>query len=74
MRFLGWDCALNSQWISVNDKRPEFRQFVFVIYEYKGDIQVQNTIYLCQEDWTFGDSNVIAWMPIPSFDNILKEK
>lgn len=68
----GWDCALNSQWISVNDKLPEFRQFVFVIYEYEGDIQVQNTIYLCQEDWTFGDSKVIAWMPIPSFDEILQ--
>ncbi len=70
---VGWDCALKSQWISVNDKLPEFRQFVFVIYEYEGDIQVQNTIYLCQEDWTFGDSKVIAWMPIPSFDEILKD-
>lgn len=68
----GWDEALKNQWISVEERLPECRQFVFVIYEYEGDIQVQNTIYLYQEEWTFGNSKVIAWMPIPSFDEILE--
>ena len=68
----GWDDALKNQWISVEERLPECRQFVFVIYEYEGDIQVQNTIYLYQEEWTFGNSKVIAWMPIPSFDEILE--
>lgn len=69
----GWDCSLKNKWISVNDELPEIDKKVFVLVEYMGMIQVHTFKYYGEKEWKFGDSKVLAWMPIPSFDEILKQ-
>lgn len=68
----GWDEALNSQWVRVEDGLPKEGYDVLVIIEYFGDIQIHPHMYFGENEWCFGLSKVIAWMPIPSFDEILK--
>lgn len=65
--------AKQSPWISVEDRLPEEGKEVIVLYEYVSTLMVQTSFYHKQyEVWRFGDSKIIAWMPIPSFNEILE--
>lgn len=68
----GWDEALKSQWIRVENKMPEMWQKVLVLIKLDEFIQVHTAMYFGEINWMFGDTKIIAWMPIPSFDNILE--
>lgn len=61
-----------SPWISVKERLPKLGKTVLVIYDYKGEIQIQPNCYAGQEDWRFDLHRILAWMPIPSFDEILE--
>ena len=64
--------AKQSPWISVEERLPNYKEEVLVLYEYEGRIQIQQSFYLGQKDWRFSSSRILAWMPIPSFDKILE--
>ena len=64
--------AKQSPWISVEERLPNYKEEVLVLYEYEGRIQIQQSLYLGQKDWRFSSSILLAWMPIPSFDEILE--
>ena len=65
--------AKQSPWISVKERLPEEGKEVIVLYEYASTLMVQTSFYYKQyEVWRFGDSKIIGWMPIPSFDEILE--
>lgn len=68
----GWDEALRNQWISVKEKLPPRYVKVFVLLEYEGSIQIHTYQYCGEHRWHFADAKIIAWMPIPSFDEILE--
>lgn len=77
----GWDEALKSQWIKVEDRLPKENEEVFVLYEHKGSILIGTDTYfgedfykMCQisNTWNYGGEKIIAWMPIPSFEEILQ--
>lgn len=79
----GWDEALKIQWVSVNERMPEPNKDVLLLTDlgmvmngcYDGNVWMQMDGY-----WGSAYSsidkcwNVIAWMPIPPFDEILKDK
>lgn len=75
----GWDEALKSQWIMVEERTPNTHEEVFVMFEQEGEIRIESDVYygddFCNSYtsgvWYFGGEKIIAWMPIPSFDNIL---
>lgn len=60
-----------SPWISVEERLPDYLEKVLILYEYKGEIQIQQNSYLGEKDWKFGSNKILAWLPIPSFDEIL---
>lgn len=64
--------AKQSPWISVEELLPDYLEKVLVLYEHKGEIQIQQNSYLDEKDWKFGSNKILAWMPIPSFDEILE--
>lgn len=64
--------AKQSPWISVEDRLPDYLEKVLVLYEYEGRIQIQQGFYLGEKDWKFGSNKILAWMPIPSFNEILE--
>lgn len=64
--------AKQSPWISVEERLPNYKEEVLVLYEYEGRIQIQQSFYLGEKDWKFGSNKILAWMPIPSFDEILE--
>ncbi|MFV0325349.1 MAG: DUF551 domain-containing protein [Bacteroides xylanisolvens] len=65
--------AKQSPWISVEERLPEEGQEVIVLYEYVSTLMVETSFYHKEyEVWCFGDSKIIAWMPIPSFNEILE--
>lgn len=63
-----------SPWISVNERLPEEFEKVLVLYKYNGIPMIQTDTYCgkINGDWKFGDDKIVAWMPIPSFDEILE--
>lgn len=61
-----------SKWISVKERMPEYDEEVFVLFEYRGDILISTSSYSGETDWCHGYSIILAWMPIPSFDEILE--
>lgn len=68
----GWDDVLKSQWVNVDERIPKVEEYVLVMIEYEGSIQIHLTMYLGETNWLFADVKIIAWMPIPSFDDILE--
>lgn len=64
--------AKQSLWINVKERLPDYLEKVLVLYEYKGEIQIQQSSYLGEKDWKFGSNKILAWLPIPSFDEILE--
>lgn len=64
--------AKQSPWISVEERLPDYLEKVLVLYEHKGEIQIQQNSYLDEKDWKFGSNKILAWTPVPSFDEILE--
>lgn len=64
--------AKQSPWISVKERLPEEGQKVLVLIEYKGSMQIHEHVYWKIGRWVHGNSVVLAWFPIPSFDEILE--
>ena len=64
--------AKQSPWISVEERLPNYKEEVLVLYEYEGRIQIQQSFYLGEKDWTFGAKKILAWMPLPSCNDILE--
>lgn len=67
-----------SPWISVEERLPEEEQKVFVLVMCYGVPCIReekfrrNSNLDTKERWIHGNSIVLAWMPIPSFDEILE--
>lgn len=76
----GWDEALKSQWIMVDERTPKANEEVYVLFEYDGGIRIETDVYFGDDFynfhkdlvWNYGGEKIIAWMPIPSFDEILE--
>lgn len=64
--------AKQSPWINVKERLPDYEGKVLVLYEYEGEMQIQELFYIGEKRMVFGSSEVLAWMPIPSFDEILE--
>lgn len=83
----GWDCALKNQFRKCIDNKPQKGgeptdgENVILLCQIVGG---SNDGYIFPKVNTFKNGdweskmlmryNVIAWMPIPSFDNVLQEK
>ena len=65
----GWDEALKNQWVKVEDAMPEKCKIVIVLHS---DMTVGVSEYHCDNNWSNFEDDIIAWMPIPSFDEILE--
>lgn len=67
-----------SPWISVKERLPEEEQKVIVLTMRYGVPYIQKEKFRrssnldTKERWIHGNSIVLAWLPIPSFDEILK--
>ena len=67
-----------SPWISVKERLPEEGQKVFVLVMWYGIPCIREEKFCrssnldTKERWIFGNSIVLAWMPKPSFDDILE--
>ena len=67
-----------SSWISVKERLPEEGQKVFVLVMCYGTPCIREEKFRrssnldTKERWIHGNSIVLAWFPIPSFDEILK--
>lgn len=76
----GWDEALKSQWIKVEERKPKPHEEVLVLFEQDGKIRIETDVYYGDAFynyytggvWYFGGEKIIAWMQIPSFDKILE--
>ncbi|MBT9923450.1 DUF551 domain-containing protein [Bacteroides uniformis] len=70
--------AKQSPWISVEERLPEEEQKVFVLVMCYGVPCIReekfrrNSNLDTKERWIHGNSIVLAWFPIPSFDEILE--
>lgn len=63
-----------SPWIRVEKRLPEEEKEVLVLYEFRSIFMIQEDFYFGQgEWWNWGGSKILAWMPIPSFDEILED-
>lgn len=65
----GWDEALKNQWVKVEDAMPEKCKIVIVLHS---DMTVGVSEYHCDNNWSNFEDDIIAWMPIPSFDDIIE--
>ena len=67
-----------SPWINVKERLPEEEQKIFVLTMGYGVPYIQKETFSRSNNldikgiWTHGNSIVLAWLPIPSFDDILK--
>lgn len=67
-----------SPWISVKERLPEEGQKVFVLVMCYGTPCIREEKFCRNSNldkkgmWIHGNSIVLAWLPIPSFDDILK--
>lgn len=67
-----------SPWISVKERLPEEGQKVFVLTMCCGVSRIlterfyKTNAFDKDNRWIFGNSIVLAWFPIPSFDEILE--
>lgn len=67
-----------SPWISVKERLPEENQKVFVLVMWYGIPCIREEKFCrssnldTKERWIHRNSIVLAWFPIPSFDNILE--
>lgn len=76
----GWDESLKSQWIKVEEKTPNAYEEVLVLFEQEGEIRTETDVYFGDDFynyhrnyvWDFCGEKIIAWMPIPSFEDILQ--
>lgn len=79
---VGWDEALKSQWIKIEDKLPAIGEVVLVLtlngkmsmskrYQPK-DCHGNNVGIVTWKGSTTFVNSIIAWMKIPSFDEILE--
>lgn len=74
----GWDDALKSQWVDVKERLPKEWEDVIILFIKDGHLKVIKALYIGDERWVYGDASVeringvIAWMPIPSFEDILE--
>lgn len=65
-----------SNWISVNERLPENEDMVFTLCKVKRS----NNYFICVNNYIDGEweakalvyYDTVAWMPIPSFDDILE--
>ena len=65
-----------SPWISVNERLPENKDMVFTLCKVKRS----NNYFICVNNYIDGEweakalvyYDTVAWMPIPSFDDILE--
>ena len=68
-----------SPWINVKERLPEEGQKVFVLTMCCGISRIlierfyKTSAFDKDNRWVFGNSIVLAWMPIPAFDDILEE-
>ena len=68
-----------SPWISVKERLPEEGQKVFVLVMWYGIPCIREEKFRRSNNldtkgmWIHGNSIVLAWLPIPSFDDILEE-
>lgn len=79
---VGWDEALKSQWVNVKDKQPDPNELV-LCRMVSNEAIVSGYIYSEGGKWRvatlpnfefadYGGYECDYWMPIPSFDEILK--
>lgn len=63
-----------STWVNVNERLPEEFEDVLVLFEHKGKPMIQTDVYFggIYGCWKFGEDKILAWMPIPPFDDILE--
>lgn len=79
----GWDEALKFSWISVKERLPELKKRVLVAHRLFNKISIcimkripHDASNPNNPNWHWStvvnNDDVIAWMPIPSFDEILE--
>lgn len=61
-------------WIKESEARPRFHQRVIVMVDYCGKVQIHTDTYFGNKEWKFGGSKVVAWMPIPTYNDIINGK
>lgn len=55
----------------ITDGYPEMWEQVIVLIEHEGGTQIHTQTFCGKEYWYFGDSKILAWMPIPSYNHML---
>ena len=74
---------ISRQWVKVEDRLPKKDERVFVLFKYRGSIMIDTDSYFGEnfynlygmgKGWNHGGEKIIAWMPIPSFEDILQPK
>lgn len=65
-----------SHWIDVKDRLPEEGEKVIVMYELYGRTHCKDALFhdgsVRHGKWYDDRDEVLAWMPVPSFDEILE--
>lgn len=64
-------------WIKVEDRLPEAGKTVLVLFKFEDYYLIMEDIRTnaqTKDNWYHGKSKVIAWMEIPSYEHIIKDK